>query len=90
MCDDKANEIFSNSSAREEYDDDDEAGKWASRERSRLPPMRTGVFTEEDGHSRGVDVTHLGAAERKMVLERLMMKENNDNFLLKLKERIQR
>lgn len=78
----------------EEVDDDEEALKWASIER--LPTfsrLRTSVLTEDDGRkAREVDVKHLGDAERKNVLNRLVkfVEEDNETFLLKFKDRIQR
>lgn len=84
-----AMEIFSKSSHEA---DDEEALKWASIER--LPTyvrLRTGVLTEEEGHPREVDVKHLGPAERKHILKRVLnADDDNEEFLLKLKERIQR
>ncbi|KAL3500414.1 hypothetical protein ACH5RR_039507 [Cinchona calisaya] len=84
-----AMEIFSKSSHEQ---DDEEALKWASIER--LPTylrLRTGILTQEEGHPSEVDVKHLKPAERKYILNRVMNEEDdNEEFLLKLKERIRR
>lgn len=82
-------EIFSKSTREQ---DDEEALKWASIER--LPTylrIRTGVLAEEEGPPREVDVKHLGPAERKHILSRVMHEDSdNEEFLLKLKDRIAR
>ncbi|CAI9094457.1 OLC1v1030202C1 [Oldenlandia corymbosa var. corymbosa] len=84
-------EVFSKSSRDDQ--DDEEALKWATIER--LPTylrIRTGVLIpEEDGPPREVDVKHLGPAERKHILNRVLHEgEDNEEFLLKLKQRIAR
>ncbi|XP_073129423.1 pleiotropic drug resistance protein 1-like [Henckelia pumila] len=73
--------------------DDEEALKWASLER--LPTharMRRGVYSEEKGGSKEIDVKYLGLVERKNLLDRLLKiaEEGNEKFLLKIKERIDR
>ncbi|XP_039051271.1 pleiotropic drug resistance protein 1-like isoform X2 [Hibiscus syriacus] len=78
-------------SAREE--DDEEDLKWAAIEK--LPTflrVRRGILTEEEGQSREVDIKNLGFIERRNLLERLVRiaEEDNERFLLKLKERIDR
>ncbi|KAL4298277.1 hypothetical protein GQ457_12G024710 [Hibiscus cannabinus] len=78
-------------SAREE--DDEEDLKWAAIEK--LPTflrVRRGILTEEQGQSREVDIKNLGFIERRNLLERLVKiaQEDNEMFLLKLKERIDR
>lgn len=86
-------ESFSNS-FRDEKEDDEESLKWAAIER--LPTVdriRTSVLLVQDGsHSREVDVKRLGILEKKAVLDRLVKFAEHDNeiFLLKLKDRIQR
>ncbi|XWS73072.1 hypothetical protein CRYUN_Cryun02cG0094200 [Craigia yunnanensis] len=83
-------EAFSKSSREE---DDEEALKWAAIEK--LPTylrVRRGILTEEEGQSREVDIKNLGFIERRNLLERLVKiaEEDNERFLLKLKERIDR
>ncbi|XP_052210664.1 pleiotropic drug resistance protein 1-like [Diospyros lotus] len=83
-------EIFSKSSRE---DDDEEALKWAALEK--LPTflrMRRGILTEQEGQPREIDIQNLGVLERKNLLERLVKiaEEDNEKFLLKLKERIVR
>ncbi|KAE8730781.1 Pleiotropic drug resistance protein 3 [Hibiscus syriacus] len=78
-------------SAREE--DDEEDLKWAAIEK--LPTflrVRRGILTEEEGQSREVDIKNLGFIERRNLLERLVRiaEEDNERFLLKLKERVDR
>ncbi|PQP92778.1 pleiotropic drug resistance protein 1 [Prunus yedoensis var. nudiflora] len=83
-------DVFSRSSRAEE---DEEALKWAAIER--LPTclrIGRGLFIDGEGHAREVDVEKLGLLERKTLLERLVSNAEKDNekFLLKLKERIDR
>ncbi|XP_050366553.1 pleiotropic drug resistance protein 1-like [Argentina anserina] len=83
-------DVFSHSAHEE---DDEEALKWAAIEK--LPTylrVRRGIFTEEEGESREIDIKNLGAIERKNVLERLVKvaEEDNERFLRKLKDRIDR
>ncbi|XWS27183.1 hypothetical protein CRYUN_Cryun26dG0093100 [Craigia yunnanensis] len=83
-------EAFSRSSREE---DDEEALKSAAIEK--LPTylrVRRGIFTEEEGQSREVDIKNLGFVERRNLLERLVRvtEEDNERFLLKLKQRIDR
>ncbi|KAL5710887.1 transcription factor [Ranunculus cassubicifolius] len=85
-------EVFSRSSSFR-GEDDEEALKWAAIER--LPtPLRIGkgLFIDDEGHMREVDVNKLGYFEKKTLLERLVCSAEKDNekFLLKLKERIDR
>ncbi|XP_012076649.3 pleiotropic drug resistance protein 1 [Jatropha curcas] len=82
-------EAFSKSSRHEE--DDEEALKWAALEK--LPTylrVRRGILTGQEGQSREIDVKKLGFIEKRNILERLVKiaEEDNENFLLKLKERI--
>ncbi|KAK7817954.1 pleiotropic drug resistance protein 1 [Quercus suber] len=83
-------EVFSKSSLEE---DDEEALKWAAIEK--LPTylrIRRGILTEAEGQAREIDIESLGLLERKNLLERLVKiaEEDNEKFLLKLKERIER
>lgn len=83
-------EVFSRSRHEE---DDEEALKWAALER--LPTVmriRRGILTEADGHAKEIDIKSLGLQEKKVLLERLVRiaEADNEKFLLKLRERIDR
>ncbi|KAK7335962.1 hypothetical protein VNO80_28125 [Phaseolus coccineus] len=83
-------EVFSRSSREE---DDEEALKWAALEK--LPTynrLRKGLLTASHGAANEIDVADLGYQERQKLLERLVKvaEEDNESFLLKLKERIDR
>ncbi|KAL5539498.1 hypothetical protein UlMin_043230 [Ulmus minor] len=83
-------EVFSKSSREE---DDEEALKWAAIEK--LPTylrIRRGILTEAEGQAREIDIKHLGLLERRNLLERLVKiaEQDNEEFLLKLKNRIDR
>ncbi|KAJ6428299.1 hypothetical protein OIU84_023677 [Salix udensis] len=84
-------ETFSRSSKEE---DDEEALKWAAIEK--LPTydrLRKGIITSASkGVSSEVDIENLGVEEKKQLLERLVKvaEEDNEKFLWKLKDRIQR
>ncbi|KDP37161.1 hypothetical protein JCGZ_06217 [Jatropha curcas] len=83
--------MFAPSSRREE--DDEEDLKWAAIER--LPTydrLRKGVLTTMTGGASEIDIRSLGLQERKNLLERLVRvaEEDNEKFLLKLKNRIDR
>ncbi|RVW53909.1 Pleiotropic drug resistance protein 1 [Vitis vinifera] len=83
-------EVFSRSSREE---DDEEALKWAALEK--LPTflrIQRGILTEEKGQAREIDIKSLGLPERKNLIQRLVKIDGHDNekFLLKLKERIDR
>ncbi|KAL2332415.1 hypothetical protein Fmac_019996 [Flemingia macrophylla] len=83
-------EVFSKSSREE---DDEEALKWAALEK--LPTynrLRKGLLTASHGVASEIDVTDLGYQERQKLLERLVKvaEEDNEKFLLRLKERIDR
>ena len=83
-------EIFSQSSVRE---DDEEALKWAAIEK--LPTferLKKGILTTKGGEIAEIDVQDLGWQERKNLLENLVKvaEEDNEKFLLKLKNRIDR
>ncbi|WMV48222.1 hypothetical protein MTR67_041607 [Solanum verrucosum] len=83
-------EIFSRS-ARDE--DDEEALKWAALEK--LPTfdrLRKGLLFGSQGAAAEIDINDIGYQERKNLLERLVKvaEEDNEKFLLKLKNRIDR
>lgn len=83
-------DIFSTSNRE---DDEEEALKWAAIEK--LPTylrIQRGILTEEEGGPREIDVRNLGIVEKKNLLERLLKlaDEDNERFLLKLKERMDR
>ena len=83
-------EVFSTSSRDE---DDEEALKWAALEK--LPTvarLRKGILTSSQGGANEIDVNDLGWKERRILLERLVKvaEEDNEKFLLKLKNRIDR
>ncbi|CAK9171344.1 unnamed protein product, partial [Ilex paraguariensis] len=76
-------------------EDAEEALKWAALER--LPTylrIRRGILAGEEGQGqpREIDIKSLGLIDRKNLLERLVKnpEEDNEKFLLKLKERIDR
>ncbi|KAL5184869.1 Pleiotropic drug resistance protein 1 [Glycine soja] len=82
-------DVFSTS----EREDDEEALKWAAIER--LPTylrIRRSILNNEDGKGREVDIKQLGLTERKFLMERLVKiaEEDNERFLLKLRERMDR
>nr|XP_043634623.1 pleiotropic drug resistance protein 1-like isoform X2 [Erigeron canadensis] len=79
-------------SGREEVNDE-EALKWASIEK--LPTferLKKGLLVGSTGSSQEVDVNTLGLGDRKHLLDRLINTANEDNekFLLKLRNRIDR
>ena len=83
-------EVFSNSLHQE---DDEEALKWAAIQK--LPTvsrLRKGLLTSSDGGANEIDIHKLGLQERKSLLERLVrvIEEDNEKFLLKLRNRIDR
>ena len=74
-------------------EDDEEALKWAAIEK--LPTnlrLERGILTEEKGQPREIDIKNLGLVEKRNLLERLVKiaEEDNEKFLLKLKDRIDR
>ncbi|XP_057422907.1 pleiotropic drug resistance protein 1-like isoform X2 [Lotus japonicus] len=82
-------DIFSTS----EREDDEEALKWAAIER--LPTylrIRRSILNNPEGKGIEVDIKQLGITERKILLERLVKiaEDDNEKFLLKLRERIDR
>ncbi|KAK4782743.1 hypothetical protein SAY86_007117 [Trapa natans] len=83
-------EAFSRSSRDE---DDEEALRWAALEK--LPTfdrLRKGILTASHGAGNEIDIQSLGFNERRTILERLVKvaEEDNERFLLKLKDRIER
>ena len=83
-------EIFTQSSRGE---DDKEALKWAALEK--LPTynrLRKGLLLGSEGEVSEVDIQNLGLQEKKSSVERLVKiaDEDNEKFLLKLKNRIDR
>ncbi|KAF7139271.1 hypothetical protein RHSIM_Rhsim07G0220600 [Rhododendron simsii] len=87
---DNGREVFS-VSFREE--DDEEALKWAAIEK--LPSylrIARGILTEEECPPREIEIKSLGLLEKRKLLERLLKvaEEDNEKFLIKLKERIDR
>ena len=65
-------DVFSRSSSREDYDDEETLG-WAALEK--LPTysrIRRGLLLEEEGQSREVDTTKLDLIERRNLLDRLV------------------
>ena len=78
-------------SVREE--DDEEALRWAAIEK--LPTydrMRKGILTGAGAGFEEVDIQGLGMQERKNLIERLVRtaEEDNERFLLKLRDRMER
>ena len=83
-------EIFSQSTRGE---DDKEALKWAALEK--LPTynrLRRGLLMGSEGEASEIDIHNLGFQEKKNLVERLVKiaEEDNEKFLLKLKNRIDR
>ena len=83
-------EVFSQSSRDE---DDEEALKWAAIEK--LPTynrLRKGLLLGLEGEASEVDIHSLGNEEKKNLVERLVniAEEDNEKFLQKLKNRIDR
>ena len=83
-------DVFSRSSREE---DDEEALRWAALEK--LPTfnrIKRGILASASGKINEVEVENLGAHEKKALLERLVRvaEEDNESFLLKLKDRIDR
>ncbi|CAI9261240.1 unnamed protein product [Lactuca saligna] len=83
-------DVFSKSSRE---DDDEEALKWASLEK--LPTfdrLKKGLLFGSTGPSNEVDIDNLGVEDRKHLLDRLVKTadEDNENFLLKLRARLDR
>ncbi|KAK3411001.1 hypothetical protein EUGRSUZ_J03024 [Eucalyptus grandis] len=87
-----AMDVFSRSSGVDE--DDEEALKWAALEK--LPTfdrLRKGILmASRGGGANEIDIQNLGFHERKRLMERLVRdaEEDNEKFLLKLRNRIDR
>ncbi|XP_078168184.1 ABC transporter G family member 36-like isoform X1 [Carex rostrata] len=84
-------DAFSRSSR--EAEDDEEALRWAALEK--LPTynrVRLGILASPSGGLKEVNVKNLNTHEKKALLERLVRvaEEDNERFLLKLKDRIDR
>jgi len=85
-----AMEVFSRSSREE---DDEEALRWAALEK--LPTfdrLRKGILTTSKGEASEIDIHNLGSEERKKLFERLIKvtEEDNEKFLWKIRDRIDR
>ncbi|XP_071734203.1 pleiotropic drug resistance protein 1-like [Rutidosis leptorrhynchoides] len=83
-------DVFSRSSRDE---DDEEALKWASLEK--LPTfdrLRKGLLFGSTGPANEIDIDNIGIEQRKRLLDRLVKvaDEDNEAFLLKLRNRIDR
>lgn len=83
-------DVFSGSSRR---DDDEEELKWAAIEK--LPTylrMTRGILTEKEGQPTEIHINKLGPLQRKNLVERLVKiaEEDNEKFLLKLRDRVDR
>ncbi|KAL6334363.1 hypothetical protein AAG906_014764 [Vitis piasezkii] len=83
-------DVFSRSSRDE---DDEEALKWAALEK--LPTynrLRKGLLMGSRGAASEVDVENLGFQEKQSLMERLVKiaEEDNEKFLLRLRNRIER
>jgi DNA-directed RNA polymerase beta' subunit len=73
--------------------DDEESLKWAAIQR--LPTkrrIRTGILTDVEGEEKEVHIQSLGLEQLKNLLDKLVKnsEEDNENFLLRLKNRIDR
>ncbi|XP_021731921.1 pleiotropic drug resistance protein 1-like [Chenopodium quinoa] len=82
--------VFSQSTREE---DDEEALKWAALEK--LPTydrLRKGILTASHGVGNEIDIQALGFNDKKSLVQRLInvTEEDNEKFLLKLKNRIER
>lgn len=81
-------------SRRDTEDDDEEALKWAALEK--LPTydrLRTSILKSFEGGkviTQEIDVRNLGMVERQMLIEKLLKvtEEDNERFLIKLRNRI--
>ncbi|CAJ1922142.1 unnamed protein product [Sphenostylis stenocarpa] len=83
-------DIFSNSFHQE---DDEEALRWAAIQKlPTISRLRKALLTSSEGEVNEIDVHKLGLPERRALLERLVRtaEEDNEKFLLKLRERIDR
>lgn len=85
-----SNDVF-NRSSRDE--DDEEALKWAALEK--LPTfdrLRKGILLGPQGGANEVDINDLGKQQSKDLIDRLVKvaDEDNEKFLLKLRDRVDR
>ncbi|KAL8138808.1 hypothetical protein V2J09_004809 [Rumex salicifolius] len=83
-------DVFSTSTRDE---DDEEALKWAALEK--LPTydrLRRGILMGSRGGYTEIDIRNLGFSEKKSLVDKLISvtEQDNERFLLKLKNRIQR
>lgn len=83
-------DVFSRSSREE---DDEEALRWAALEK--LPTfnrLQTGILLTPEGRRTEVDIGKLGLDDGKALLDRLVhvVEEDQERFLLKLRDRIDR
>lgn len=89
-------DVFSQSSRKSDFFDDEEALKWATLQK--LPTynrLKKGLILDGGGDGGGVlevDIQNLGVQQRKELLERLVKisEGENEKFLLRLRERIDR
>lgn len=84
-------EAFSNSTRHE--NNDDEALKWVALEKfPTYDRLTRGILVGPGGETSEVDIRYIGFQEWKDLLERLLKSadEDNEKFLMKLKERIDR
>lgn len=85
--------MFGSSSFQQGEEDDQEALKWAALQK--LPTynrLRRGILTENEGQINMVEIQKLGFEERNNLLKRLVdvAEKDNEEFLLKLKNRMDR
>lgn len=89
--------VFSRSSTLRREQDDEEALKWAALEK--LPTydrLRTAILRNVGDNGKGsyeeIDVTKLGYEDRQHIIEKILKitEEDNERFLLKLRDRIDR
>nr|XP_043640211.1 pleiotropic drug resistance protein 1-like isoform X1 [Erigeron canadensis] len=84
--------VLFSKSCHAEYDDE-EALKWAAIEK--LPTnlrIQRGILTDEKGQPKEIDIKKLRLVEKMNLVDRLVKiaEQDNEKFLLKLKERIDR
>ncbi|OIV92096.1 hypothetical protein TanjilG_27251 [Lupinus angustifolius] len=85
-------EIFSNNSSHQQ-EDDEEALKWVAIQKlPTIARLRKGLLASSEGESYEIDIKKLGLQEKRVLLERLVKiaEEDNEKFLLKLRNRIDR
>lgn len=86
-------DVFSRNGTWWQESDDEEELRWAAIER--LPTherMRTGVLQQVGCNGREVEVAHLGAQDKKQLMERILKvaEEDNEKFLERLRNRTNR